>query len=126
MSAIMSASGATPFLLEGGQGIDLGTLAIILFVTLVVVLRLLMLRREHAMRTRCRSCGFVFDLPFGPGFRIGLWRYGRCPACGKASLLRTGIKAPLTGLAEEEKVRPPTEGEESDALGRQIRESKYD
>jgi hypothetical protein len=111
--------------LDGGSG--LGAVVVVIIVAVAVVLRLTWLKRSNAMRTRCPRCGTVFDMPFVPGLHIGPWRYARCPSCEKGSLMRTGIKDPLTWpideVGPEKHPKGPSEQEE---LDRRIRDSKYD
>jgi hypothetical protein len=110
---------------DSGSGLDIAIVVGIIIAA--VVLRLLMLKRPNAMRARCPKCGTVFDIPFARGPHIGPWRYGRCPSCDKGSMMRTGIKAPLTWPEEEEKTGDHPKGPgENDSMDRRINDSRYE
>ncbi len=49
------------------------------------------------MKAKCPNCGVVFEYPWHPTLvHVGSTKLLKCPACGKRSIMRTGIEDPVT------------------------------
>ncbi len=80
------------------------------------------------MRAKCPKCGAVFEVPWHPTLvHIGSIKLLKCPACGKRSMMHTGVKDPVTWPVEkgtEEKAVEQLSDEER--LRRRIEGSKHE
>jgi predicted nucleic acid-binding Zn-ribbon protein len=79
------------------------------------------------MRGKCPKCGAVFDIkPMPSLIHVGPWRYTKCPACGKSSMMNNFVKDPITWPpeAKEEASQPALTEEE--LKQKRLDESKYE
>ena len=54
------------------------------------------------MRAKCPKCKNVFNVSLGLSIvHIGPYRYTKCPACGKSSLMNNFVNDPITWPPEE-------------------------
>lgn len=79
------------------------------------------------MRSKCPKCGTVFETPWHQSFvNLGPWKYLKCPSCGKSSLMRTGVKDPITWFPEGAPIEENHVISEKDQLDKRIEESRYE
>lgn len=80
------------------------------------------------MRAKCPKCGVVFEAPWHPTLvHIGSIKLLKCPACGKSSMMHTGVKDPVTWPIEEGSEGKALEQEsEEERLKRRIEGSKHE
>jgi predicted nucleic-acid-binding Zn-ribbon protein len=58
------------------------------------------------MRAKCPKCGAVFEVEVGLSLvHVGPWRYTKCPACGKRSMMNNFVTDEVTWPPEEHKPR---------------------
>lgn len=49
------------------------------------------------MTAKCSKCGAVFEYKAGISLiHVGAWKYTKCPACGKSSMMNTSLQDPVT------------------------------
>jgi len=78
------------------------------------------------MRAKCPKCQAVFDVKLGVSLiHVGPWRYTKCPACGKSSMMNNFVNDPITWPQEEAEEKGETLSDE-ELRKKRIEESKYD
>ncbi|HXZ23436.1 MAG TPA: hypothetical protein VEH08_01740 [Methanomassiliicoccales archaeon] len=56
------------------------------------------------VRAKCPKCGVVFEYSWHPTLvHVFDVKSLRCPACGKLSMMKTGVSDPVTWPSEEKK-----------------------
>ncbi|MGA2665621.1 MAG: hypothetical protein ABSF83_11825 [Nitrososphaerales archaeon] len=80
------------------------------------------------MRGKCPKCGAVFAIkPMPSLIHVGPWRYTKCPACGKSSMMNNFVSDPITWPPEEKEGEGSKAPLSEDALKRKrIEDSKYE
>jgi len=79
------------------------------------------------MRGKCPKCGAVFEIKLGPSFiHIGPWRYTKCPACGKSSMMNNFVSDPITWPPEEKEGQNQTPLTEDELKEKRLEESRYE
>lgn len=67
------------------------------------------------MRAKCPKCGAVFEAEMAFSLvHVGSLKYIKCPACGKRSMMKTGVSDEVTWPPEEKvkAYRPPDQPED--------------
>ena len=78
------------------------------------------------MRAKCPKCQAVFDVKLGLSIvHVGPWRYTKCPACGKSSMMNNFVNDPITWPPEDAGEKKETLTDE-ELRKKRIEESKYD
>lgn len=109
-----------------------GTTAQIIILVVIVAIALFFrvyLVRRGGGRAKCPKCGEVFDASRSYSLiNIGTTRQIKCPACGKTSFMKTGVKEPITWPRNEEKPKQPPDRRlsEEELENKRIEESKYE
>jgi rRNA maturation protein Nop10 len=78
------------------------------------------------MKAKCPKCGSVFDVKLGLSIiHAGPYRWTKCPACGKSSLMNNFVNDPVTWSPEEKEKKDETLTNE-ELKKKRIDESKYE
>ncbi|MGA2200167.1 MAG: hypothetical protein ABSG45_09545 [Nitrososphaerales archaeon] len=80
------------------------------------------------MRGKCPKCGAVFEIRPGLSvMHIGPWRYTKCPACGKNSMMNNFVSDPITWPPEaKEGGVPQVSLTEEELKQKRLEESRYE
>jgi ribosomal protein S27E len=79
------------------------------------------------MRAKCPKCGVIFETPWHPTVvHIGSLKYLKCPACGKSSMMHTGIKDEVTWPRTDTTGGTEKVKSEAELLEQRIESSKYE
>ncbi len=80
------------------------------------------------MRGKCPKCGAVFEIKLSPSLiHIGPWRYTKCPACGKNSMMNNFVSDPITWPPEaKEGGETQTPLTDEELRQKRMDESKYE
>jgi len=79
------------------------------------------------MRAQCPKCKAVFEVK--PGLSVvhlGPWRYTKCPACSKSSMINNFVSDPITWPPEsvDQEKAPPMSDEE--LMKKRLEESRFE
>jgi len=79
------------------------------------------------MRAKCPKCGAVFEVKPGISLiHVGPWRYTKCPACGKSSMMNNFVSDPITWPPEEKEKKGEPPLTEEQLKKKRIEDSKYE
>ena len=79
------------------------------------------------MRGKCPKCGAVFDIkPMPTLIHVGPWRYTKCPACGKSSMMNNFVGDPITWPPEARAEANLAPMSEEELKQKRLEESKYE
>jgi hypothetical protein len=79
------------------------------------------------LRAKCPKCGAVFEVALGISpIHVGPWRYTKCPACGKKSMMNNFVNDPITWPSQEGEKKEETPLTEEELKRKRIDDSRYE